>query len=486
MEFKTIYDKIHLLNQTLNDANEFDFIGNKMDELNRQIDDSIKILHSSEENFNKTEIPDLSETQKTFEELLSDSKEFQNTVDELEEKSIDGALEVLKSTLNRTEEFSQKQNDYKNWTKNICSQDVSSISLIDLQNTTNWINQNLDELDELFNNFPGLNKEMCDEFGDPCNDQCGGAGCEKCGGLLCENGALTKSERALGNSLEAQRILNDLEKKSNESLKTFQELSEKNNVIQSLNGTDESLKQLLNYDSVKNVNTTNLLTNMTNYINFGNEIVNKIDNRTNEALNVKLNVTTEDLNKISEKINKTVSTFNEFDNKLPTTEDFKKLEKLENSSILLQNNTDKLWDNVGEVLEILQEVKFLNNNNTKLIGDIRSNSTKIEVDFKEIANSTDINFFKNISSTLTKLDYRGTVVEKNHTELDLNVDILLKAVDDLEKNETVFDKDLKTSNEDLEYLKDFQIKLSVIERAEAFIKKYDEILLKIEESEKGM
>lgn len=485
MEFKRIYEKIHLLNQTLNDANEFDLMENKIDELNHRIDDSIKILQSSEENFNKTEIPDFSDVKKSLEELTSNSKEFQKIVDELEEKSIDGALEVLKSTLNRTENFLLKQNVYKNWTEIICSQNVSSISLPDLQNTTKWLNQNLDEVEELLNKFPDLNKEMCDEFGDPCNDKCGGAGCEKCGGVLCENGALTKSERALGNSLEAKRILSDLEKKSNKSLETFKKLS-KNLPIVSLNITEESLEKLLNYDLVKNVNTTSLITNMTNYINFFNEIVNKIENRSNEALDVKLNVNSEELNEISEKINKTVLTFNEFDNKLPTAEDFEKLKKLENSSILLQNDTEIFLENLEETLEVLKEVKDLNKNNTKLIKDIKSNSTKIENNFKEITNLTDSYVGENVTTTLTQLDYRTTVVEKKRTEIDLNADILLKAVENLEKNQTNVDQDVKKLNEDLEDLKEFQKKLSVIERAEAFIKKYNELLLKIEESEKGM
>lgn len=485
MEFKSIYEKIHLLNQTLDDASEFDLMGNKIAELNNRIDDSIKILQSSEENFNKTEIPEFSDIKKNVDDLLSDTKEFQKIVDELEEKSIDGALEVLKSTLNRTEELFVKQNDYKNWTENICSQNFSSVPLIELQNTTNWLNNELSQVDELLKKFPGLNKEMCDEFGDSCDDKCGGAGCDKCGGLLCENGALTKTERALGNAFETEKMLNNLKKIYDESLVTFKKLTEELE-LKSLKEQDEILKELVNKDSVKNLNTTDLITNVTNYLNFFNEIVNKIENRSNQALGVKLNVTPEELMEISEKINKTVLTFSEFDNKLPTAGDFEKLKKLENSSILLQDQTEELLENLEDVLEILQEVEDLNKNNTKLVEDLKNNSKEIENDFGVIANLTDPDFSNNITTQLTQLDYRVTVIAKKRTEVDLNADILLKAVENLEKNETFFDKDLETLNQDLEYLKEFQTKLAVIERAEAFIKKYDELSLKIVESEMGM
>lgn len=53
--------------------------------------------------------------------------------------------------------------------------------------------------DVLFLNalIPNLNEQMCDGRGNPCDSLCGGAGCEKCGGLSCDNGALSKADKAL-------------------------------------------------------------------------------------------------------------------------------------------------------------------------------------------------------------------------------------------------------------------------------------------------
>ena len=50
---------------------------------------------------------------------------------------------------------------------------------------------------------------MCDERGDPCDDLCGGAGCGKCGGLSCDDGAVTKADKALDYAQRAETALKE-------------------------------------------------------------------------------------------------------------------------------------------------------------------------------------------------------------------------------------------------------------------------------------
>ena len=49
--------------------------------------------------------------------------------------------------------------------------------------------------------------------GDPCDSLCGGGGCNKCGGFGCENGAVTKANKALELANEAKAKLAQREEK---------------------------------------------------------------------------------------------------------------------------------------------------------------------------------------------------------------------------------------------------------------------------------
>lgn len=56
------------------------------------------------------------------------------------------------------------------------------------------------KIKDLENEIPNLNKKVCDgttSVDQPCDELCGGAGCDKCGGLSCLNGALSKAEEAV-------------------------------------------------------------------------------------------------------------------------------------------------------------------------------------------------------------------------------------------------------------------------------------------------
>ena len=77
-------------------------------------------------------------------------------------------------------------------------------------NNTQALQEIADQIVLLQDKVPGLNKAVCDgetSREEPCDALCGGAGCGKCGGLSCQQGALTKSEEALQNAKEAERIL---------------------------------------------------------------------------------------------------------------------------------------------------------------------------------------------------------------------------------------------------------------------------------------
>ena len=78
-----------------------------------------------------------------------------------------------------------------------------------------------EEITRLEDMIPGLNKAVCDgetSREEPCDDLCGGAGCGKCGDVSCGEGALTKSQDALKDAEDAERLLKEKDLEAEEAL----------------------------------------------------------------------------------------------------------------------------------------------------------------------------------------------------------------------------------------------------------------------------
>ena len=90
---------------------------------------------------------------------------------------------------------------------------------------TVWYGRDLntvtEEITRLEDKIPGLNKAVCDgdtTREDPCDDLCGGAGCGKCGDVSCGEGALTKSQDALKDAEDAEKLLKEKDLEAEEAL----------------------------------------------------------------------------------------------------------------------------------------------------------------------------------------------------------------------------------------------------------------------------
>lgn len=83
------------------------------------------------------------------------------------------------------------------------------------------INKYRTKLEELNETMPDMNDKMCDKRGDPCNDLCGGAGCNSCGGLSCEKGAFTRAEKALNYAKDTEKILKEKEEQAEELIRSL-------------------------------------------------------------------------------------------------------------------------------------------------------------------------------------------------------------------------------------------------------------------------
>ena len=103
------------------------------------------------------------------------------------------------------------------------------------------LNTVTEEITRLEDMIPGLNKAVCDgetSREDPCDDLCGGAGCGKCGDVSCGEGALTKSQDALKDAEDAERLLKEKDLEAEEALNKINSVH--NNVQRAAQLADEA------------------------------------------------------------------------------------------------------------------------------------------------------------------------------------------------------------------------------------------------------
>lgn len=95
--------------------------------------------------------------------------------------------------------------------------------------------------------MPDMNDKMCDKRGDPCNDLCGGAGCNACGGLSCEKGAYTRAEKALHYAKDTEKILKEKEEQAEDLIRSLSQA--KTNATEAWKRANKIFKDAETYSS---------------------------------------------------------------------------------------------------------------------------------------------------------------------------------------------------------------------------------------------
>lgn len=140
------------------------------------------------------------------EEIKGTANQLKEDSTQLQEANIEGALNLTRQAWQKANILSQKNAEAQDLSVNAERQchrteqlvNTSSDEFNNLQTQNeNLLDQYLADLQNLTSKIPDLNQQICDKRGDPCDSVCGGAGCSNCGGFSCENGALTRAQKAL-------------------------------------------------------------------------------------------------------------------------------------------------------------------------------------------------------------------------------------------------------------------------------------------------
>lgn len=101
--------------------------------------------------------------------------------------------------------------------RNVTSKEIEAL----IEANGEQINNYRNKLEEMNEAMPDMNDKMCDKRGSPCDDLCGGAGCNSCGGLSCEKGAFTRAEKALHYAKDTEKILKEKEEQAEELIRSL-------------------------------------------------------------------------------------------------------------------------------------------------------------------------------------------------------------------------------------------------------------------------
>merc|ERR1719410_3118969 len=166
--------------------------------------------------------------------LHSQAADIKDRATELQEANVGGALTLTQQAKAKSDEAAQKvaaitantgaaklfkSSQTRGATQRLIK-DMKKIDDNQAQNTRD-LNTVTEEITRLEDKIPGLNKAVCDgdtTREDPCDDLCGGTGCGKCGDVSCGEGALTKSQDALKDAEDAERLLKEKDLEAEEAL----------------------------------------------------------------------------------------------------------------------------------------------------------------------------------------------------------------------------------------------------------------------------
>lgn len=177
-----------------------------------------------------------------------------------------------------------------------------------------------DELQQLKDQIPDLNKLICDGRGDPCHDICGGAGCKTCGeSISCSEGAKQKVETALRLADETETILRDKEALANDFIRNISNINTTQAKILAQEAYDKALEAYNLANSSFNA-TKSVTERIEEFLN-ENRTSSQIRKIAEKVLETDIKATPEEVSELATKIRKAVQSLTNIDPIIAETKD---------------------------------------------------------------------------------------------------------------------------------------------------------------------
>lgn len=235
-----------------------------------------------------------------------------------------------------------------------------------------------------------INEMVCDGRGDPCDNICGGGGCDKCGGVGCGDGAVTKAEDAIKLAKDAEALLAMKEDDANallSSIQTVQQGAEeaKNEATMAYNAAlrakNETEKARLMLET--------LLNEVADFLTPPSVTAEDIKNIAEEVLAIGISLSPDQIMALADEINKTIQGLQNIDVILnATSNDLSVAQKLKNQAEMAETEANSILGKAEDVLENLKSAGTAQEAAERAINQADSDISNAEADLTQIESET--------------------------------------------------------------------------------------------------
>lgn len=327
-------------------------INDNIDRLRLRLDESEKSLKTTDSSLDKlneemslaaVEISNLEEKSDKIKFLAN---ELKDNATRLQEANVEGALNLTRDAWSRVQSLSGVYNEATELNSEADRQCKRIETLIIRQNDNEGnllandkqIDELQEELDKLTAEIPDLNEQVCDKRGDPCDNLCGGAGCNKCGGISCEKGALTRAETALNYAKDTEKIIKEKEQQADELIRSVSHSkTEATDASKKAKETFDKVQQTYNATEALLSEGKELIANLTNVVSNNTASPNEIKSIAEEILLLDLRLDPAEIKHLANNIDATVSELENVEQIIESTRhDLEVVEGLRNNATAAQ------------------------------------------------------------------------------------------------------------------------------------------------------
>lgn len=355
-EFEDVEKKIEtirdILNNTTVSSKDIKKLNDNIDRLRTKLDESEKSLKATDGSLDKlneemslaaVEISNLGEKSEKIKMLAN---ELKDNATKLQEANVEGALNLTRDALSRVTSLSGVYNEATELNteadrqckriENLISRQMENEAVMSANDKQ--IDELQSELDRLTAEIPGLNEQVCDKRGEPCDSLCGGAGCNKCGGISCEKGALTRAETALNYAKDTEKIIKEKEQLADDLIRSVSHAkTEAGDAHKKAKETFDKVQQTYTSTEALLTEGRDLITNLTNVISNNTASPNEIRTIAEEILKLDLHLDPAEIKHLANNIDQTVAELENVEQIIENTRsDLELVEGLRNNATAAQ------------------------------------------------------------------------------------------------------------------------------------------------------
>ncbi|XP_041349801.1 laminin subunit beta-1-like isoform X2 [Gigantopelta aegis] len=370
-EFKQMQSNIDEIRHILDSANitkvDVKDIEQMLIDIRKNLTDNNKMLNNIDKELSNTTARvqignnKIAALKRRVNDLKDLAQELRKNATDIQARDVEGAFNITKEARRRSQEAQRKVDG---------TQPLISESERTRQQVENLINQRKDEFnrklqqnEESLDNMDGkimdlsgrlssLNHMVCGQPGDPCDDVCGGGGCNRCGGPSCGDGAVTKADNALHLSKQASELLTKKEEKATNLLTEIQKAKRdaEGAKTDAKMAYDQAL-EAKNKSEIARSDLESLLNQISDFISVKHASPDDIESVAKEVLAISISLTPDQIQNLADKINQTIQGLQDIDTILDDTRDDLALAKR------LKEQADLAADDASAVLNTAEDVR---------------------------------------------------------------------------------------------------------------------------------